>query len=58
VFTVSTIVLGNWGGRQVPTPLRNGDIVRAESAASLVDTIGRLAAQCAAANPPSRLEAV
>jgi hypothetical protein len=57
VFTASMIVLGNWGGRQMLTPLRNGDdIVRAETAALLVDTIGRLAAE--RTNAQSRLEAV
>jgi predicted PurR-regulated permease PerM len=57
VFTASTIVLGNWDGGHVPEPMRDGDIVPAETAASLVDTIRRLAAE-RAVNPPSRLEVV
>jgi hypothetical protein len=57
VFMAPTILLGNWGGRQKPAPLRDTDIVRAETAASLVDTVRRLAAE-RAVNPPSRLEAV
>jgi hypothetical protein len=58
VFTASTIVLANWGGWHMSASLRDFDgIVRAETAASLVDTLGRLAAE-RAANPRSRLEAV
>jgi hypothetical protein len=57
VFKTSTIALANWGGRQMPTPLRHIDTVRAETAASLVDTLRRLAAE-RTVNPQSRLEAV
>jgi hypothetical protein len=57
VFKTSTIALANWGGRHMPAPLRHIDIVRAETAVSLVDTLRRLAAE-RAVNPQSRLEAV
>ena len=59
-FTASTLVLANWGGAdlpELPHHARNGDIVFAETAASLVETVGRLAAE-RAANPAPRLEAV
>jgi predicted PurR-regulated permease PerM len=53
VFTVSTIILGNWGGRPVPASLRDVDMVRAESAAALIDMVGSLAAE-RANNPHAR----
>jgi predicted PurR-regulated permease PerM len=55
VFKASTIILGDWGGW--PVPSREGDIVRAQSAAALVDAISRLAAE-RSAKGVARFEAV
>jgi predicted PurR-regulated permease PerM len=57
VFAASTIALGNFGVQPLAPLPRDGDIVRADSAAVLVDTIGRLAAQ-RAATTPARFEVV
>ena len=57
VFKVSTVILGDWDGQPVPASLRDGDIVRAESAAALIDMVGRLAAE-RAINAVARFEAV
>jgi predicted PurR-regulated permease PerM len=57
VFKGSTVILGDWDGQPAPASLRDGDIVRAGSAAALIDMVGRLAAE-RAINPVARFEAV
>jgi predicted PurR-regulated permease PerM len=57
VFNTSKILLGDWGGPPTPGERRDSDIVRADTAAALVSTIGTLATE-RAANQPSRLELV
>jgi predicted PurR-regulated permease PerM len=57
VFAASTIVLGDFGEQPIAAPLRDGGIVRTDSAAVLVDMIGRLAAE-RASKTPARFEVV